>query len=489
MTRPPYFFLSYARADINDGPYLKTFFTDLRHEVRTRCGLNADEVGFLDTTSIQAGQAWSDELANALGKSRTFVAICSRTFFASEYCGREWQVFSDRLRATADLPALLPVIWTPLRPPPTILARLQYNHEDLGACYAANGLRYLLQLKRNHDEYQEFLVALAERIVHLAEESPLPPMRKAPDFHLVRNAFGPAAPPDPPDPPDSPDPPDPRGPSAPPTPPAPPAPTSQQPVQSASPPEGGGTRDIPRMADHPRQPGPGSDFWLGRSPGRQQTAAQAAAGQKEAVAADSEGGGPKRVTFVFAVTSARTLSALRQQLDYYGNDFDDWAPYHPHFQQRVCIAAQAVAASQEMASSVMPLHAEITELLERSKVRNEIVVFVVDVWTARLEPFRTALIEYDRRNEPTTGVLVPWNPDDAETVQNATELRAALAEALPNNMVRRDVLFRMDIASHEEFTTALVQLLADSQARIFSSRASLRTRDTPVRRRPLLQGP
>ncbi|MCK9893018.1 TIR-like protein FxsC [Frankia sp. AgB32] len=486
MTRPPYLFLSYARADFNDGPYLKRFFTDLRHEVRTRCGHpSAEEVGFLDTSSIQAGQAWSDELANALGKCRTFVAICSRTFFTSEYCGREWQVFSDRLRATAGLPALLPVIWTPLRPPPTILARLQYNHEDLGACYAENGLRYLLQLNRNHDEYQEFLVALAERIVHLAEESPLPAMTKAPDFHLVRNAFGPAAPPDPQEPPDPPDPP---GPSAPPTTPTPGAPSSPQPVPPTSPPERDDARDIPRMADRTRAPRPGPDFWIGRSRELQRTAAQAP-GHKVAATSDPEGGGPKRVTFVFAVTSARTLSALRQQLDYYGNDFDDWAPYHPHFQQRVCIAAQAVAASQEMASSIMPLRAEITELLERSRERNEIVVFVVDVWTAKLEPFRTALIEYDRRNEPTTGVLVPWNPDDVETVENATELRAALAEALPNNMVRRDTLFRMDIASPEEFTTALVQLLADSQARIFSSRASLRTRDTPARRRPLLQGP
>ncbi|WP_261561452.1 TIR-like protein FxsC [Frankia tisae] len=485
MTPPPYFFLSYARADNTDGPYLETFFTDLRHEVRTRGGHpSLDEVGFLDTASIQPGEAWSDELANALGRCRTFVAICSRSFFTSEYCGREWQVFTDRLRERALAgavrpPALLPVIWTPLRPPPTILAHLQYNHDDLGRCYAQNGLRYLLQLKRNHDEYQEFLVALAERIVHLAENSPLPPMAQAPDFHAVRNAFGPTAPPDPPEPPAPPTSPAPR------TPPAPPVPPSVSPAQTAAPPDGGVARNIHRIAGPAAQPQPGPDFWLGRS--REPQAAPQTPGAEEATMADSEGGGPKRVTFVFAVTSARAISALRQQLDYYGSDFDDWTPYHPNFRQRVCISAQAVAASQEMSSSVVPLHAGISELLERSRERNEVVIFIIDVWTATLEPFRTALIEYDRRNEPTTGVLVPWNPDDVETAENATELRAALAEALSNNMLRRDNL--MDVSSYDEFGPTLIQLLTDLQARIFSSRPSFRTRNTQSRRRPFLQGP
>ncbi|WP_255650049.1 TIR-like protein FxsC [Frankia sp. ArI3] len=175
-----YFFLSYARLDIKDGPFLNRFFLDLRREVRARCGHpSLDDVGFLDTSNIRPGAAWPNELSDALRRCRTFVAICSRSLFASENCGREWQVFDDRLRAqeangAIRPPALLPVIWTPLRPTPAILSGLQYSHRDLGEGYATHGLRYLLQLKRNYDEYQEFLVALANRIIFLAEESPPP---------------------------------------------------------------------------------------------------------------------------------------------------------------------------------------------------------------------------------------------------------------------------------------------------------------------------
>ncbi|WP_220386627.1 FxsC protein [Frankia sp. ArI3] len=201
------------------------------------------------------------------------------------------------------------------------------------------------------------------------------------------------------------------------------------------------------------------------------------------------GGGPKRVTFVLAVTSANELAALRRRLDYYGGQFDEWTPFHPHFRQRVCVLAQSVAASQDMVSNIVKLHTGIGGLLETSKERNEVVVFIIDVWTAMLEPFHTALIEYDGRNEPTTGVLVPWNPHDAETIENAAELRASLAQALRNNVLRQDDFLRMNVSSHDEFGRTLVQVLADLQARIFSSHASLRTRDAQPRRRPFLQSP
>lgn len=195
-TRPLYFFLSYARADSRDDPLLGQFFRDLRAEVRRHAGYpDPDTVGFLDLRSIQPGDAWSAQLGAALCRCRTFVAMCSPSFFVSENCGREWGIFESRLRGAATLgqtcpSALLPVIWTPLRRVPESLARLQYDHERFGKGYAESGLRYLMQLKRTHDEYQEFLLALAGRIVQLAEDSPLAPQSEIPPFHEVPNAFG-----------------------------------------------------------------------------------------------------------------------------------------------------------------------------------------------------------------------------------------------------------------------------------------------------------
>ncbi|SNQ51900.1 FxsC C-terminal domain [Frankia canadensis] len=477
---PLYFFLSYARLDGQGDSYLHRFVGDLRREVRARCGHpSAEEVGFLDTTSIQPGEAWSAELAEALRRCRTFVAICSRSFFASEYCGREWRAFEDRRQHGQESggvrsPTLLPVIWTPLPDPPAVLAELQYDHVGFGKLYARHGLRYLLQLTRNHDEYQEFLVTLAERIVYLAENSALPPLTRAPDFDKIHSAFQPSGP------------------------------VADRPsiavVGSALGPDAAAGED-----DYPgeRDDAPGSGAMGVSPPGTPrddragapaEIATTVARGlppgiMGEPAGAGEEGGGPKRVTFVLAVASTAELSRLRSKLESYGNQYDEWMPYHPRFPQRVCVSAQAVAARHDMSSQIVRLQNGISELLETSRKRNEVVIFIVDAWASQLDYYYSALREYDDRNEPFTGVLVPWNPEDAETATHATALKESLERALWKNVVRGDNFLRMEIHSQEEFDTSLLQLLVDTQARVFRAPSAVRRPSSPPRRRPFLDGP
>lgn len=488
---PLCFFLSYARLDGQDDNYLHRFVEDLRREVRTRCGHpSVQGVGFLDTTNIAPGEAWSTELSEALHRCHTFVAICSPTFFASEYCGKEWQAFSDRcqrgrLPGTGQSPSLLPVIWTPLPDLPSALARLQYDHVSFGKLYAQRGLRYLLQLKRNQDEYQEFLVALAERIVHLVRMSPLPQQPDPPAFHEIRSAFEPddlkrgQVTPDhaeqqpgslPPDSEDG----NPLGASA--------GPDSRNMFQ---PHPGSPQGSAVDAAGLPARR-PGNDDLASREPDA--NAGRPPGEVPREGGARRRGEGPLRVTFVMAVASATELSRLRNHLVYYGGQFDEWTPYHPRSHQRVCIAAQAVAARQNMSSSIVPLQQDmITSLLEASRSRNEMVVFIVDAWTTQLEQFRTALREYDNRNEPTTGILVPWNQDDAETAENAELLQESLRHALRNNLVRQDNL-RMEIHTHEEFDESLLHMLVATQARIFRSSSATRQPGSRHRSAPIFNG-
>ncbi|ABW15075.1 hypothetical protein Franean1_5725 [Parafrankia sp. EAN1pec] len=471
--RPLYFFFSYARADSRDDPLLERFFRDLRAEVRRRVGHpDPDTVGFLDQRSIQPGEAWSTELGAALCRCRTFVAMCSPSFFASEHCGREWGMFDERLRSAAASAqacpaALLPVIWTPLRDPPELLARLQYDHSGLGKTYTQFGLRYLMQLKRNHDEYQEFVLTLAVRIVQLAEDSPLAPKSEIPPLQEVPDAFRVLA--------------------------RPPLTRDQEDV----PPEMRATvvPDPPR-ADRAEDDVPVVDKGQGKppSPDRQTAPApdppQSSTPPRPLQEAPSPiVGGPGRVTFVFASTSAEEIATLRRQLDCYGETFEEWTPYKPRAHDRVCVIAQMVAARQGLVSNIVPLDHGVSDLLEQSKVRNEIVILVVDMWAAKLENVRRALATYDVRNEPTSGVLVPVNPHDLETHANSAHLTEVLATALRNNFVRRDKLFRMDVHSCEEFDLALVQIIVESQARIFEYRRALRPTGDNPRRFPRLSGP
>ncbi|MCK9877675.1 TIR-like protein FxsC [Frankia sp. Ag45/Mut15] len=486
---PLYFFLSYARLDGQDGAHLGRFVDDLRREVRARCGHpDVKEIGFLDTTNIAPGEAWSEGLTEALRRCHTFVAICSPSFFASEYCGKEWQAFSDRCQRGqpnqgTQLPALLPVIWTPLPRLPPVLARLQYDHTGFGELYSRRGLRYLLQLKRNHDDYQEFLVALAERIVHLVQVSPLPPQAEMPDFYRIRSAFEPQE--------QKTDRPDPI--------PAEPELTPLEPVAEGEPHSDRSAQPSRHEVDRPQpvnpplvatttaddRPQPENGPGAPRPP---DTSVPPEPDTLRAAESPVRGSGPKRVTFVMAVASAAELSSLRSQLNYYGSQYDEWTPYHPRSRQRVCIAAQAIAAYQDMSSDIVELRDGISTLLDASRDRNEMVVFIVDAWTTQLEPFHRALREYDNRNEPTTGVLVPWNLDDTETAENAAELRESLGRALRNNIVRQDNL-QLEIHTHEEFDASLLQMLVDTQARIFRSSYSVRRSESPPRRRPFLAGP
>jgi FxsC-like protein len=188
-----YFFLSYARSD--DDAYVARFYRDLCSEVRVRAGLpSAQEVGFLDTESIEIGARWSARLVTALSTSRTFVALCSPRYFVSEPCGREWQIFSDRQRQReqpAGQPStIIPVVWLPPRRMPAVVEELQYSTARLGEAYGREGLRQLMRLRRYRDAYVRCLSALASQIVDVAGIGPSPGTGDAiVDFSSVSSAF------------------------------------------------------------------------------------------------------------------------------------------------------------------------------------------------------------------------------------------------------------------------------------------------------------
>ncbi|HSN86257.1 MAG TPA: TIR-like protein FxsC, partial [Thermoanaerobaculia bacterium] len=182
------FFLSYARADAADG-FLDTFFEHLREAVRGRTGMAPERIGFRDTSDIQPGELWPDELEAALCCCRAFVSLFSPTYFAREACGKELALFHARLGAQASgppPPLVIPVLWIPLRRQhqelPSSILRIQHSHEDFGTLYAQKGLRYLLSVGKNQ-EYRELVESFADKLVNAVETHPLdpvhPPLRLA----------------------------------------------------------------------------------------------------------------------------------------------------------------------------------------------------------------------------------------------------------------------------------------------------------------------
>lgn len=192
-----YFFLSYARGDDDDS--VQRFFHDLSKEVRAHAGLAAgEEVGFFDVHSLEVGATWSPRLVEALSRCQSFIALVSPRYLLSEPCGREWTIFSDRVRryeqeVGVSPSVLLPLLWLPPQQLPDAVAALQYKNDILPEAYGRTGLRQLMRLQRNQDSYYDLIVELAQQIVQTAAAHQVPSAAPGIDFKDVQSAFHPKA--------------------------------------------------------------------------------------------------------------------------------------------------------------------------------------------------------------------------------------------------------------------------------------------------------
>lgn len=179
------FFLSYSRRDaIGQGKAENAWFkrfrddllVDVAREAKLPASVASEDVGFYDRLGIQTGVRWSDALSEGLQASRTLVCLYSPNYFNSQYCGKEFQVFSERVteyeRQKRVRPTnIIPIHWdapNKLQPLPASAASLQLDDLSLGALYAERGLMYLLRMQEEA-AYQQFLLAIAAKIADAAK--------------------------------------------------------------------------------------------------------------------------------------------------------------------------------------------------------------------------------------------------------------------------------------------------------------------------------
>lgn len=194
---PPYIFISYARNDEkSSGKSFSRFVKDLARELSSLTGEDGDDLCFVDT-GMNPGTNWPAALSDALHTARAFIAMYSPSYFKSEFCGKEWTVFSDRCRPPAGrggyLPLIIPVFWervdlSKYSLDPRI-AEIQYLRWDLGSKYCTEGLRYMM-LSRD-PECREFVRKLAILIVDTVDKHPLKATPGRVPYLTLRSAFHP----------------------------------------------------------------------------------------------------------------------------------------------------------------------------------------------------------------------------------------------------------------------------------------------------------
>lgn len=182
------FFLSYARRDDEYGNMrpVQKFFNDLRDHVALLEGVDRQKVGYMDQRALEPGDEWPNDLAAALGKCCTFVAVMSPTYFQREYCGKEWYLFEQRSKA---LKKIIPVPWMkPVEgdfPEFATDLHVDFNIEDVPEeqknyvnDYGDKGLRHIIvREKSTHgNAYNTVIEKLAARIIRAAKNEPLEPL-------------------------------------------------------------------------------------------------------------------------------------------------------------------------------------------------------------------------------------------------------------------------------------------------------------------------
>src|SRR5262249_22805999 len=152
------FFVSYARADTEYAPYreaMDKFVNALSACVAAKLGAHNEGICFFDTSSIEAGTVWSVKLADALRSCKVGIALYSPSYFTSQWCGKEFQVFLDRAGAAADqveIAGVVPVLWMPCTTLPPSVQKIQYTDDTFPPEYGELGIRKLMLLKVYSDE-------------------------------------------------------------------------------------------------------------------------------------------------------------------------------------------------------------------------------------------------------------------------------------------------------------------------------------------------
>ncbi|GIG88536.1 TIR-like protein FxsC [Plantactinospora endophytica] len=189
-----YFFVSYAQVPPAEGgpsrsdPLVDRFFADLVAGVGRHATDATRRIGLYDKT-LEPGRDWATAVGRALGEAEVLVALYSPRYVTGLFTRREHRSFEERIRAAHADPArhIQPVLWMPFpagMPPPAD------GVEDLGAEipeYEAMGLGALCDVVRADEAddgdgvseyraaYERVVERLAQRIVEVAERSPIGP--------------------------------------------------------------------------------------------------------------------------------------------------------------------------------------------------------------------------------------------------------------------------------------------------------------------------
>ena len=100
-----------------------------------------ERVRFFDQSSIDTGDVWTTALAAPLLTCPVAVPPYTPLYFTRPACGKEFQVFFERVPQRGGPSGIVPVLWTPATPPSKSIAELNYTDAAFPSQYAQVGMQ------------------------------------------------------------------------------------------------------------------------------------------------------------------------------------------------------------------------------------------------------------------------------------------------------------------------------------------------------------
>ncbi len=177
-------------------------------------------------------------------------------------------------------------------------------------------------------------------------------------------------------------------------------------------------------------------------------------------------GGPLQtpdVRFYFVAANADEIRTVRSPdaTRYYGaHGGRDWRPYVPDQDLELGWFVQGALQREKVYARPVPLTKTAANELADAQAQGELLIVMVDPWSARLPKYQALLSDFDTQASNYSAVLVPWNAQDAETIAHRQTLEDALLVVLPTKAPVGSEQFRQVGRSAEQLANDLANAVA-----------------------------
>jgi FxsC-like protein len=422
----PVFFFSYAHQDWDD--YLHRFYMDLDELVAARLGIEKTAAGFRDKFHIKLSAEWSRSLSVALWSCKVFIYVRTPRYFHSDYCGREWRIFTNRLEKFSkelnrpyEQPLLmLPLLWLPPedvdRNPTTVTQDLhyrQYTHAAFPETYSQRGLSSLLR-RGPRSQYRSFVEEFVDII-----------LKSIRTWNLVEETSG---------------------------------------------------EEIKHVPSLFKSPSSRSDKPPGEPPRP----------------ADSIPPGPRYALCYYIAGKPEELREHRSEVGGYSSyGGAEWFPYYPPPDEDIAFLVQTAAAELKITCIPRFLNEqtgadELARRIAEAQDNNNIVLITIDPWTLLLPRYETIARCCDRIDSYNHAVLIAWHGSDSETAQQIGWLCSKVQNVFTTKTLNgASNYYLYDVKSKELLNHTLVRAIDGARGRI----AKFTEWTRPARQEPGTESP